>query len=429
MVLKTLVSENAVNEKFLESLYELPDGKKFRTCIQCGTCAGICPFGPWMEYSPRQIINALRMNEFDEILQTNTAWMCVSCLACSEFCPQGIPLTDGLMSRLKEEALLAGNVPEELQVALENSHRYGNPMGESPRKRADWSKGLKPEVPIMAKIKRPVDVLWYVGDYSSYHPVVQGVSIALVSLLNNLGIDFAILGPEEVSDGDSQRLAGESGLFEYLAHKNAKSFEKYQFGTIMTTDPHAYNAIKNEYPALGIEYPIQHYTEFLVGYLDEIKKLTHEIEASVTFHDPCYLGRANGIYDAPRELIEAIPGVNLVEMSHSRTNSLCCGGGGGGMWLDGFQWDIANTRLSDWRVSEAVMKKPLEEIVFVLRSKTNGRKKTKGAPPPEPEKQILIVACPYEKPRFQDAAKTVEGGSEVIVMDIAELLLESMQLA
>ena len=182
----------------------------------------------------------------------------------------------------------------------------------------------------MSQVNRPVDVLWFVGDYASYHPRVQMASQALARLMNRLGIDYGILGYEENSDGDSQRMAGERGLFEMLADKNHKALQKYQFNQIVTADPHAYNALKNEYPKLGIVYPVQHYTTFLHERLDQIKPLLkNEIKTRITYHDPCYLGRANDIYQEPRDLVKAIPGVELVEMSHTGTNSLCCGGGGG----------------------------------------------------------------------------------------------------
>lgn len=376
-----------------------PNGERLRLCLQCGNCSGICPFGYLMVYPPSRMIANLRADKFDKILDTDSVWMCVSCYACTAACPAQIPLTPGLMTHIKEELLLAGNVPTELQSALEFSQRYGNPLGESPRKRADWANEIEPEVKLLGKTREPVDILWFVGDYPSYHPRVQIATKALAKILHTLGVDFGILGPEESSDGDSQRLAGELGLFEMLAEKNGKVFSKYQFNEIVTTDPHAYNAIKNEYPKLGISYPIQHYTEFLTKRIDRLKPLLkHELKAKVTYHDPCYLGRANGIFDEPRALLEAIPGVELVEMSHNHTNSLCCGGGGGGMWLDGFQWEKAHVRLSEWRVREAI---------------------TTGA-------DVLAVACPYESPRFEDAAKTVQGAGQLKVRDIAELLAEAM---
>jgi Fe-S oxidoreductase len=346
------------------------------------------------------MIANLRANLFENILSTDTIWMCVSCYACTEICPQKIPVTPALMTRVKEELLLAGNVPNELQDALMNSQRYGNPLGESPRKRADWAEGLSVEIPILRQAKRPVDVLWFVGDYPSYHPRVQVTTKAVARILSALKVDFGILGPDENSDGDSQRLAGERGLFEMLAEKNGKAFSRYEFNKIITTDPHAYNAFKNEYPRLGISYPVQHYTEFLAEQIDDITPfLKSNGKVRVTYHDPCYLGRANGVYDAPRRLLEAIPGVELVEMAHNRSTSLCCGGGGGGMWLDGFQWEKSHVRLSEWRVREAV---------------------ATGA-------EILVVACPYEAPRFEDAAKMVRGAGGLVVKDIAELIFDAME--
>ena len=390
------VTEISTYEKVLEAA---PGGERLKLCLQCGNCSGICPFGYLMIYPPSRLIAALRADRFDRVLDTDAIWMCVSCYACTAVCPSQIPLTPGLMAFTKEELLLAGNVPSELQNALAKSQRYGNPLGESPRKRADWANGISPEVKLLAKTKQPVDVLWFVGDYPSYHPRVQSTAKALAKILNALGVDFGILGPEESSDGDSQRLAGERGLFTMLANKNGKIFSKYQFNEIITTDPHAYNALKNEYPRLGISYPVRHYTEFLAERIGQLKPmLKREIKTKVTYHDPCYLGRANGIFDQPRVLLNTIPGVELVEMPHMHMNSLCCGGGGGGMWLDGFQWEKAHTRLSEWRVREAL---------------------SVGA-------GILAVACPYETPRFEDAAKTVQGASQLKVRDIAELLVESM---
>jgi Fe-S oxidoreductase len=396
----TAVSENPTfSETFFDSLYELDDGEHIKACLQCANCSGVCPFGYIMDYPPGKMIAYLRANLFDKLLDNDTIWMCVSCYACTEVCPAKIPLTPGLMTRTKEELLLAGNIPNELQSALEFSQRYGNPLGESPRKRAAWAKGIEPEVRILGKQTQSVDVLWFVGDYPSYHPRVQYATKDVARIFNALGVDFGILGRDENSDGDSQRLAGERGLFEILAERNSKAFSKYQFNEIVTTDPHAFNALKNEYPKLGINYKVRHYTEYLYSQLDQLTPLlTNEVKAKVTYHDPCYLGRANGIYDEPRHLLESIPGIELIEMPHNRQTSLCCGGGGGGMWLDGFQWEKAHVRLSEWRVREAV---------------------SSGA-------DILTIACPYEAPRFEDAVKMVQGAGQLQVKDIAELIAEAM---
>jgi Fe-S oxidoreductase len=369
-------------------------------CIQCGTCSGICPFGFVMDFPPSRIIAALRAEMLKRVTSTDTVWMCIACSACTSVCPSKIPVTVNLMARAKEELLLAGSIPAELQTALENSQRYGNPMGESPRKRTNWIQGDGVVIPVLGKDIRDVDVLWYVGDYPSYHPRVQPTGRAFARLQHALGVNFAILGNDEGSDGDSQRLAGERGLFEVLAQKNAKAFARYKFRLIVTTDPHAYNAFKNYYPSLDIAYPVQHYTQFLAERIETLKPLLkHELKVKVAFHDPCYLGRVNGIYDEPRLLLSAIPGLTLLELPHNRSTSLCCGGGGGGMWMDGFQWEKAGVRLSEWRVQEALS----------VRA------------------DILAVACPYEKPRFEDATKTVKGAEKLVVKDVSELLAEAME--
>jgi Fe-S oxidoreductase len=384
---------------FLGTLYGVTDGERIRRCLQCGMCSGVCPYGYLMDFPPSRLITSLRAEELDHVLESDTVWLCISCYACTQVCPQQIPLTAGLMTRTKEEVLLAGKVPSELSAALENSQRYGNVLGQSPRKRAEWIKELDPPVRLLGKENTQTDVLWYVGDYVSYHPRLQAVGRAVAKVLRAMGVDFAILGPDEVSDGDSQRLAGERGLFEMLAEKNAKALGRVQFERIVTTDPHAYNAFRNEYPALGISYPVQHLTQFLAERLDQLGPLlTREVKAKVAFHDPCYLGRANSVYEEPRAVLAAIPGVELVEMAHTRATSLCCGGGGGGMWLDGFHWEKAHARTSEWRVQEAC---------------------AAGA-------DILAVACPYEPLRFEDAVKVVPDAGRMAVRDVIELIAESL---
>jgi len=388
--------------EFLDEVIKAtPDGAKIRKCLQCGACSGICPYGFAMEYPPRSLIAALRADDWRGVLESDTIWLCVSCFACASVCPAKIPLTRGLLARVKTEMLIGGSIPLELQNALGNSRRYGNAMGESPRKRADWIKDLPMAVAVMAAHKDPVDVLWFVGDYGSYHPRVQQVSRALARVLQALNVRFGILGPEENSDGDTQSYAGEWGLFELLATKNVRAMNKYQFREVMTADPHAYNAIKHEYPRMGFDRPVKHYTQFLAERLDRLRPLLQQRNPTrVAFHDPCCLGRVNenNIYEEPRHLLQAISGVELVEMSHNRALTICCGGGGGGMWLDGFSWEKAHTRTSEWRVKEAM---------------------AAGA-------EVLAVACSYETPRFEDAVKSTGNEGRLQVKDIAELLAEAL---
>jgi Fe-S oxidoreductase len=231
-----------------------------------------------------------------------------------------------------------------------------------------------------------------VEDYWSYHPRGQEAAQAFARVMHALGVDFAILGAEEKTLGDSQRLAGERGLFESLMDDVTTTLAKYEFNRIVTPDPHGFNALVKEYPKRGHVYDVAHYTQFLAPLVDQLE-FTSSIEAKVTFHDPCYLGRHNGEYDAPRTLLRAIPGIDLVEMGRCRENGYCCGGGGGGMWLDGFMSDKVSERLSERRVREAA----------------------------ESGADILAVCCPYEVSRFSDAAKST-GNENLKVLDIAEML-------
>ncbi len=378
---------------YMDEITSLPGAESFGWCYQCAKCVAVCPVDYVGDYGPRKLYRKVQlgMNLFD----SPDLWLCTTCANCLRVCPKEVNMVE-IMPAVRQVALEAGKAPPELQKALENTARYGNPLGEPARKRADWTRQAGVPVPIMAQHKKPVDVLWYVGDYPSYHPRGQQASQALARVLVRLGVDFGILGPEEKSDGDSQRLAGEAGLFEMLAEQNVKTFKKYQFNRILVTDPHALNAFKRYYPRYGGEFEVIHYTQFLAPLMDRLP-LTRPLGLRVTFHDPCYLGRHHGEFDAPRAILRALPGVELVEMAHNRWNSFCCGGGGGGMWLDSFTREYTTERLSDRRVREAA----------------------------EVEADVLAVACPYEVSRFEDAVKST-GLSGLRVFDIIELVEMAM---
>lgn len=386
---------------FAERILAQVDGERILSCIQCGMCTGVCPYGFAMDYPPRRIVAAMRAGKIDDVLRSQGIWMCVSCFNCSYRCPIRIPLTDRLIPSLREEILSRGlGVPAELQRAFERASRYGNPFGESPRKRAEWANGSGVDVPILKKGER-ADILWFVECFSSYHKRNISATRALARIFRALSISFGILGPDEWCSGDTRRLGGEMGLFELLYEHNARELGQRDFDTIVTTDPHAYNALKNEYPRLGASYPVKHYTQLLEEQEPELSKLMkRELKLKVTYHDPCYLGRRNGEYEAPRAVLQAIPGVKLVEMPRNRDNALCCGGGGGGVWLDSFIWERTRMPLPLRRVQEAART---------------------GA-------DVLAVACPLEVSRFDDAVKTAGLEGKLAVREISELLAESMGL-
>jgi len=380
----------------------LDGGESMRDCYQCGKCVPVCPVQHVGDYGPRKL-NA-KVIRGSTLVDDPDLWLCTTCGNCYRVCPKEVnPLR--IMPAIREQAVLEGKVPDELSEAFRNLQKSGNPHGHSPRKRADWISGAGVPVPLISEVGRPVDVLWYVSDYTSYHARGQDAARAMARILTALDVDCAILGNEERSDADSARLAGETGLFEMLAEHNIETFRKYEFKRLVVMDPHAYNAFRNFYPKLGWEGEVLHYTQFLAPLVDRIE-FRSSVDLDVTYHDPCYLGRNNGEFDAPRRLLAAIPGVRLTEMPHNRANGYCCGGGGGGMWLDGFVADHVSERLSERRVREAVA--------------TVGTDGTNGS-------GVLSVACPYEPSRFEDAVKSTGNDGKLVVRDIVELIDQAMQ--
>ncbi len=393
--------EQPPSEITLDNLLEFPEGRKVLSCIQCGVCAGTCPYGEVMDYPPRRIIGMLRAGLLEKVFTSDSLLNCVACYACLAKCPRGIRLTEVLLPLVKEQIFVhLPEVPAELNKALENTLRYGNPSGESPRKRVAWVKTAGVPIRILSEDPRPVDVLWFVECQNSYHPRGQDISRATARIFHALNIDFAILGNEEKCAGECARLLGETGLFDTLTDYNMAIFHKYQFNRIVTSGAHAYDALKYQYPAAGFSYPPDHVTPFLAKYLSELKPLLkRKLNYTVTYHDSCCLGRHNEFYEEPRELLGAVPGIRQVEMAHNRVNAICCGGGGGGMWLDTYYKAKGYERLSERRVLEAV---------------------ATGA-------DVLAISCPYEVSRFEDALKVTGFDNRMIVRDVTELLAEAME--
>jgi Fe-S oxidoreductase len=375
-------------------------GNSFERCYQCGTCSVVCPFSSTGIQMPRKEMVLAQWGLKDELFADPNLWICTTCGNCARLCPREIDIP-GTIRAARELYLLDGGATPELAKAFENTVRHGNPLGQPARARVNWTQGAGVDVPVAAKVGKPVDVMMFIECYWAYHPRGQQAAQAFARVLNRLGVDYAVLGNEETCVADSQRMAGETGIFEMAAEKNIATLGKYEFSRLVTPDPHAYNALRKLYPGLGGEYNVMHYTQLLVDLIPEMK-LGQMAPKKVTFHDPCYLGRHNGEFEAPRKLIEAIPGLELTEMDHCRENGFCCGAGGGGIWNSSHAASNGvDERLAEKRVKEAV---------------------ATGS-------DILAVCCPFEVSMFEDAAKSVGVSETLVVKDIAELLDESMAAA
>ncbi|MCX7885986.1 MAG: (Fe-S)-binding protein [Verrucomicrobiae bacterium] len=266
-----VIAENAT-EITLQNLWNTSEGQRVLSCMQCGMCAGTCPYGDVMEYPPRRIIGMLKAGELETVLRSQSLLTCVTCYACMTKCPRGIRLTEVLLPLVKEQTFMQlAELPAELQKALENTDRYGNPFGESPRKRADWVKTSKVPVRILPLDRKPTDVLWFVECYTAYHPRGQDNCRATARLFHALGVDFAILGHEEKCAGECARLAGETGLYDKLTDYTLKLFCKYHFKRLVTSGAHAYDTFVHVYRLRGFDREVEHTVTFFARHLDQLK--------------------------------------------------------------------------------------------------------------------------------------------------------------
>jgi Fe-S oxidoreductase/nitrate reductase gamma subunit len=374
-------------------------------CTECGRCQAVCP--AWLSgtaLSPKGLIMSLRDHLREhrdghrpalagEIVGGDAIWACFTCGACHEACPVFIEPIPKLIA-LRRWLVAQGTVDAHLQDALTAASRYGNSFGQSPKTRARWTQGL--EIKIKDIRREPAEYLWFVGDFASYDPQTREATRATARLLHRAGIDFGILYDAEGSAGNDLRRVGEEGLFEMLAEKNLAAMRKCQFEKILTTDPHTYNTLKHEYPGLGATWPVVHYSELFDRLCGEGRlRPTAPRRGRVTYHDPCYLGRYNGVFDAPRRVLQTA-GAEVVEMPRNRANSYCCGAGGGRVWMH----DVGGVkeRPAESRVREAASLAGVD---------------------------TLVVACPKELAMFRDAVKTAGLEGRLAVKDLAELLDEA----
>ncbi len=327
-----------------------------------------------------------------DVIGEDTLWACTTCRACEQVCPVTIEQVPRIIAMRQGQTLMQGNYPQELNTALRGLERNGNPWGIGYDKRADWARDLG--VPTMAENPN-VDYLLWVGCAGSFDDRTKKVSISLVKILQKAGISFAILGTEEKCTGDFARRVGNEMLYQMMAQENIETLNGYGVTKIITACPHCLNALKHEYPQMGGHYEVIHHTEFIRQLIETGSiRLKQALPGILTYHDPCYLGRYNEVYEQPREILQAVSQSGLTELDRHGQESFCCGAGGGRMWME----ETIGKRINLER-SEEMLGKSAETVA---------------------------VACPFCLTMIEDGMKELEKDESVKTRDVAELVADNL---
>lgn len=386
------------------------DALDLYSCTECGRCQALCPaWNTEKPLSPKNLIVDLKKNlhrnkesiltgkaeevthVIDEAVTEDVIWACTSCRACEIACPVFIEHTDKIYDIRRNLVMMESKFPAEVQPVFKNMETNGTPWAFSQSERANWAEGLN--VKTMAEVGSAdaVDVLLWVGCAGAYDDRNKSVVKSFVSLLNKAGVKFATLGTEETCTGDAARRIGNEYLFQSLAKMNVDTLNRYAVKRIVTACPHCFNTLKNEYGDFGGKYEVFHHSQFISKLITEGKlKPTKSLDETVTFHDSCYLGRWNNVYEQPRNVIESIPNVKLVEMKQHHDQGLCCGAGGGRMWME----EHIGRRINVTRTEQAL----------------------------ETKAKVIATSCPFCITMINDGVKTKEAVDQVQVKDISELL-------
>ncbi|MEI4801075.1 (Fe-S)-binding protein [Bacillus sp. FJAT-51639] len=334
-----------------------------------------------------------------DVITETEIWACTTCRNCEDQCPVMNEHVDKIIDLRRYLVLTEGKMDPEAQRALTNIERQGNPWGLNRKERETW-RTMEEEVAIptvkeKTKAGEEFEYLFWVGSMGSYDNRSQKIALSFAKLMNEAGISFAILGNKEKNSGDTPRRLGNEFVFQEMASKNIEEFEKAGVKKIVTIDPHAYNTFKNEYPDFGLQAEVYHHTELLAQWVKEGRlKPVHRVEETITYHDSCYLGRYNEVYEAPRNILKAIPGVKLVEMERNRETGMCCGAGGGLMWME----ETAGSRINVARTEQALATSPT----------------------------MIGTGCPYCLTMISDGTKAKEVEERVQTLDITEILERSV---
>ena len=385
----------------------------FYSCTECGRCQSLCPaWNTEKPLSPKALIVDLKKNLYrnkdlilegkseetshaiDENVTEDVIWACTSCRACEIACPVFIEQTDKIYDIRRNLVMMESKFPAEVQPVFKNMETNGTPWAFSPAERANWAQGL--EIKTMADVgsAQDLDVLLWVGCAGAYDERNKSVVKSFVNLLNKANVKFAILGTEETCTGDPARRIGNEYLYQTLAKINIETLNRYSVKRIVTACPHCFNTIKNEYKDMGGEYEVFHHSQFVARLISEGKlKPTKALNETVTFHDSCYLGRWNNVYDQPRSALGAVPNIKLVEMKQHHDAGMCCGAGGGRMWME----ETIGRRINVTRTEQAI----------------------------DTQATTVATACPFCITMITDGVKTKDMVGKMKVMDIAEIIDQS----
>ncbi|OIK21362.1 heterodisulfide reductase-related iron-sulfur binding cluster [Bacillus amyloliquefaciens] len=333
-----------------------------------------------------------------EVITEEEIWACTTCRNCEDQCPVMNEHVDKIIDLRRYLVLTEGKMDSDAQRAMTSIERQGNPWGLNRKERENWREQADTEIPTVKEMKKQdkeFEYLFWVGSMGSYDNRSQKIAVSFAKLLNEAGVSFAILGNKEKNSGDTPRRLGNEFLFQELAEHNIGEFEKHGIKKIVTIDPHAYNMFKNEYPDFGFRAEVYHHTELLAELVSQGKlKPLHPVNETITFHDSCYLGRYNEVYEPPRAILKAIPGVQLKEMERSRENGMCCGAGGGLMWME----EETGARINTARTEQALSVSPT----------------------------VISSGCPYCLTMLGDGTKAKEAEDEIGTYDVSELLAMSV---
>jgi Fe-S oxidoreductase len=366
-------------------------GDAFRLCFQCGMCDVVCPWNRVRQFSIRKIIRqaTFGLTEIEE----EDIWRCTTCGRCPQRCPRGVQQIEVGVS-LRRVATNYEVFPPSVRparTARASIISEGNPLQGERQKRADWASGLP-----VKRFTEGMEILYFVGCYCSYDPRMKKVAVATADILNRAGVEFGILGTKESCCGESIRKIGSEDVFKRLARENIKHFIDNGVKKILVSSPHCYHTFKNEYPEFMVNFEVVHIAQYLAQLVaDGRLALGGEYARKVTYHDPCYMGRHNDIYEEPRQVLRSVPGLELIELPDARKDSLCCGGGGGRIWMDTPQ----NERFSDLRLKQAT---------------------AVGA-------EVLVTTCPYCITNFEESRLNLAYEDVLEIKDLTEIVRDVIQ--